>query len=92
MGWIMEVRKMKRVAGALFTILLAAHAWGARADVWDTQSLSDNTLMTTGNELVHGSDQLHDMAALPGPAPDVDWYQATSRAETSRSSAWPLTA
>jgi hypothetical protein len=47
----------------------------AMADVWDVQTQNDNTAAGTENELVHGSDQLHDLGALPGPAADNDWYQ-----------------
>ena len=56
-------------------VLLMAAGGGrpARADVWDQQTLNDNTA-ATANELVHGSDQLHDLGAGPGPAADEDWY------------------
>lgn len=49
--------------------------WGPPlgADVWDIQSDPDNGL-GTDNELVAGSDQLHDLGALPGPTADQDWY------------------
>ncbi|MET0555765.1 MAG: hypothetical protein ABW221_22185 [Vicinamibacteria bacterium] len=50
----------------------------ALADVWDVQSQSDNTVGTE-NELVHGSDQLHDLGALPGPAADQDWYRISQK-------------
>jgi hypothetical protein len=50
----------------------------AMADVWDVQSDSDNTVATE-NELVHGSDQLHDLGALPGPAADQDWYRISQK-------------
>lgn len=57
-------------------------AWGIfalvaalAADVWDVQTASDDSFATTENELVHGSVQLHDMAARPGPVADVDWYR-----------------
>ncbi|MET0552480.1 MAG: hypothetical protein ABW221_05550 [Vicinamibacteria bacterium] len=46
----------------------------ARADVWDVQTQNDNT-SATENELVHGSDQLHDLGALAGPAADNDYYK-----------------
>jgi hypothetical protein len=50
----------------------------ALADVWDVQTQSDNTVATE-NELVHGSDQLHDLGALPGPAADQDWYRISQK-------------
>src|SRR4029450_4256595 len=50
----------------------------ALADVWDVQTQNDNTVATE-NELVHGSDQLHDLGALPGPAADQDWYRISQK-------------
>jgi hypothetical protein len=43
----------------------------AQADVWDIQTNNDNSAATE-NELVHGSDQLHDLGT--GTQPDQDWY------------------
>jgi hypothetical protein len=53
----------------------------AMADVWDVQTQNDNGAGTTENELVHGSDQLHDLGALTGPpvAADDDWYQISQK-------------
>ncbi len=48
------------------------------ADVWDLQTANDNTTATQ-NELIHGSDQLHDLGALAGPVADVDWYRISQR-------------
>ena len=48
-----------------------------RADVWDIQTENDNTIATE-NELVHGSDQLHDLGAIGGPA-DQDWYRISQK-------------
>jgi hypothetical protein len=48
----------------------------ARADVWDTAAESDNTA-GTDNELVHGSEQVHDLSAQAGPVADQDWYRVT---------------
>jgi hypothetical protein len=62
-----------RCATVLLTVALPALAASARADVWDTQVDNDNS-SNTDNELVHGTQQLHDMATLPGPALDQDWY------------------
>jgi hypothetical protein len=50
----------------------------AVADVWDIQTENDNTL-NTENELIGGSDQLHDLGALPGPAADLDWYRISQK-------------
>jgi hypothetical protein len=57
-------------------------AASARADVWDIQTENDNTTATE-NELVHGSDELHDLAALPGPTADQDWYRISQKAYSS---------
>ena len=54
-------------------ISLAA-AVSAGADVWDVQSSSDNTPAGTHNELVQGSDQIHDLGVLAGNVADQDWY------------------
>lgn len=53
----------------------------AMADVWDVQTQNDNTAGGTENELVHGSDQLHDLGVLAGPpaAADNDWYQISQK-------------
>jgi len=47
----------------------------AGADVWDIQTSNDNSPGGTQNELVHGSDQIHDLGFLPGPLADQDWYR-----------------
>jgi len=44
---------------------------GARADFWDIQTQHDGS-SATENELVHGSDQLHDLGGPP--LPDQDWF------------------
>jgi len=49
----------------------------ALADVWDVQTQNDNTVATE-NELVHGSDQLHDLGAI-GPNADQDWYRLSQK-------------
>jgi hypothetical protein len=48
----------------------------AVADVWDIQTENDNTVATE-NELVHGSDQLHDLGGPPQP--DPDWYRISQK-------------
>jgi hypothetical protein len=48
----------------------------AAADVWDIQTSNDNSPGGTQNELVHGSDQIHDLGALAGGTiADEDWYR-----------------
>jgi hypothetical protein len=48
------------------------HAW---ADLWDLQIQNDDSV-NTENELVHGSDQFHDLIAHGGPlAADLDFYR-----------------
>jgi len=49
----------------------------AVADVWDIQTENDNTL-NTENELISGSDQLHDLGAIAGVA-DQDWYRISQK-------------
>ena len=71
-----------RAVTALALIAAAAVAGAARADVWDQQTLNDNSA-ATANELVHGSDQVHDLGAAPGPAPDEDWYRLSIKPYSS---------
>jgi hypothetical protein len=47
----------------------------ARADQWDLGADPDNG-PGTDNAPFHGAEQVHDLGALPGPAPDQDWYIA----------------
>jgi hypothetical protein len=49
-----------------------------RADVWDTPAVHDNTATATRNELVHGSDQLHDLA-MQASTLDEDWYRISQK-------------
>ncbi len=55
------------------TLVLGLGA-AVRGDVWDVGSANDNTSLGTQNELLHGSDQFHDLAAQGGQA-DADWYR-----------------
>jgi hypothetical protein len=51
-------------------------AVGARADVWDDGPANDDTSDGTVNELLHGSDQVHDLAGRDGNTiADVDWFR-----------------
>jgi hypothetical protein len=66
--------------GALALLIAAglAAAASARADQWDLGGDPDNAF-TTDNVLAHGAEQVHDLAALPGPVPDQDWYLAPAQ-------------
>lgn len=66
------------LALALFAVLSSLPA-RAVLDVYDVQTLNDNTPATTRNELVHGSEQWHDLAALAGGVADEDWYRVSQR-------------
>lgn len=65
------------LAGAALVLLMAVPVRPAGADVWDEGG--DDAFATTRNELVHGADQVHDLAARPGPVADVDWYRVAQR-------------
>src|SRR5688572_3478385 len=66
------MRKLWMVLGLGLSL---ATAGPAGADVWDIQTSNDNSPGGTQNELVHGSDQIHDLGALAGPLADEDWYR-----------------
>jgi len=70
------MRKNAWLALGLGLALVSGRA--AVADVWDIQTQNDNTIATE-NELVHGSDQLHDLGVLPGNLPDQDWYRLSQK-------------
>src|SRR5262245_17949202 len=55
----------------------------ALADVWDVATNNDNTAGSTENDLVHGSDQIHDLGDLAGPAADEDWFTVGEAANSS---------
>jgi hypothetical protein len=55
----------------------------ALADVWDVATNNDNLATTTENDLVHGSDQIHDLGDLAGPAADEDWFTVGESANSS---------
>lgn len=50
----------------------------ARADMWDVAPAHDNTSAATKNELIHGSNQYHDMA-MQGATLDEDWYRISQK-------------
>jgi hypothetical protein len=66
------MRKMWMVLGLGLSL---GAAGAARADVWDVQTSNDNSPGGTQNELIHGSDQIHDLGVLPGNFADEDWYR-----------------
>lgn len=61
---------MHRIMGAVCLLVLPTLAG---ADVWDVQTQNDNSF-DSENELIHGSDQVHDLGPLAGPTFDQDWY------------------
>jgi hypothetical protein len=67
---------------ALSLGLAVGGASPGRADVWDVQTDNDND-NTTENELMQGSDQLHDLGALPGPLADQDWFRLSQKSYSS---------
>jgi len=54
----------------------------ANADVWDTATDNDNSA-GTDNELIHGTDQIHDLGAQPGPVSDEDWFRIGEKRQSS---------
>ena len=50
--------------------------------MWDIQTDNDNSTATE-NELLHGSDELHDLGALPGPLSDQDWFRLSQKSFSS---------
>jgi hypothetical protein len=73
---------MNKSALHVLAILALVIAGPATADVWDTAGESDND-SNTDNELMHGSEQVHDMSVQAGPVPDQDWYRITTPAQSS---------
>ena len=67
---------------ALLAALAALAPALAGADVFDLQLPSDDTTATE-NELIHRTEQRHDLAARPGPVADVDWYRIAARPYSS---------
>jgi hypothetical protein len=52
------------------------------ADVWDIAGDNDDS-SGTDNELIHGSNQIHDLGVRPGPVADQDWYLVGVKRQTS---------
>jgi len=73
-----EVAMRKNAWLALGLGLALVSGRAAVADVWDIQTQNDNS-SATENELVHGSDQLHDLGVLAGNQPDQDWFALSQK-------------
>jgi len=69
-----RVNDMKRILAAVCALLLAGRSRAA-ADVWDVASPGGDNDGGSHNELSHDAMQVHDLAALPGPVADEDWYR-----------------
>ncbi|MET0554465.1 MAG: hypothetical protein ABW221_15580 [Vicinamibacteria bacterium] len=65
----------------LTAVALAVVFGTARADEWDVASVGDGGTATR-NVLFHGSEQVHDLAAV-GPLGDEDWYVVATRGFSS---------
>src|SRR4029450_8435310 len=75
--------KRRPKTGAVLAIICGG-VWVAvaTADVWDT---GDHAVLSTANELIHGSDQIHELGP-GGTAPggrDVDFFRIGERPYTS---------
>jgi hypothetical protein len=67
---------MRRAVTAAVMAVFCALGARAGADVWDEGPGNDNTSNDTANELIHGSDQVHDLAGQVGnTVADVDWFR-----------------
>lgn len=85
---------MRKVLAVLACVALGlvVFAPAARADVWDSATDTDDVIYTD-NELIHGSNQLHDLGVrysstsdctyVSTPCTDVDWYLINSPAYSS---------
>ena len=71
-----EVAMRKNAWLALGLGLALVSGRAAVADVWDVQTQHDGS-SATENELVHGTDQLHDLGGPP--LPDQDWYALSQK-------------
>jgi hypothetical protein len=68
---------MRFRTASLAAALAALLAGPLHADIWDIGTETDNG-NTTDNTAVHGLEQQHDLAALPGPVADEDWFRVCS--------------
>jgi len=73
-----EVAMRKNAWLALGLGLALVSGRAAVADVWDIQTQNDNS-SATENEVVHGTDQLHDLGVLAGNQPDQDWFAMSQK-------------
>lgn len=74
---------MRKTWGLIGVLGLMLAAPAGFADVWDTSSTTDDDDGSfTDNEFVHGSSQVHDLAADAAVA-DQDWYKITTFAFSS---------
>ena len=69
------------VVGAFVIAITLGSSAPTHADVWD-RSVPNDGSTSTRTELVHGSDELHDLAKK-GSAADEDWYRLTQQPYTS---------
>jgi hypothetical protein len=65
----------KRLSGLLLAAVLVLGGGPASADDWDQAADTDDNGTTTANVPAHGSEQVHDLGARPGPLSDQDWYR-----------------
>jgi hypothetical protein len=65
-------------ATTLAVLAIAIACGAARADEWDVAT-NDDDGNTTNNVLFHGSEQVHDLAAISTNQPDQDWYVVATR-------------
>jgi hypothetical protein len=66
---------------AALVLACALPGRAVRGDEWDVATLGD-VGTATRNTLLHGSEQVHDLAAV-GDTPDEDWYKFMSRPRSS---------
>jgi hypothetical protein len=52
------------------------------ADDWDIAGDNDDNA-GTDNELIHGTNQIHDLAVRPGPVADEDWFRIGQKPNSS---------
>ena len=72
---------MRRVLTLTMSVLLCG-ALVQAVDVWD-QATEDDNGTGTDNGAIHGTEQLHDLGANPGPVADQDWYIFQNTARSS---------